>query len=120
MLHYLAQHSHLPVPKVLHSGDTLLLMEFIEGDSLFNDEAEHRAAKLLAELHTVRGSSFGLERDTLIGGLYQPNPAYSSWIDFFREQRLFYMAGEAVRVGRLPGNMLPRLEAFRPPDGLAG
>lgn len=112
MLRYLAQHSHLPVPKVLHSGDTLLLMEFIEGDSLFNDAAERHAAELLAELHSVRGPSFGLERDTLIGGLYQPNPPYPSWIDFFREQRLFYMAGEAARVGRLPENFLPRLETF--------
>jgi fructosamine-3-kinase len=112
MLHYLKTHSSLLVPAVIHTSDTLLLMEFIEGDSCFSTTAERHAAELLAALHTVRGEQFGFERDTLIGGLRQPNPHYDSWIDFFRDQRLFYMAGEAARVGRLPGHFLTRLENF--------
>jgi fructosamine-3-kinase len=112
MLNYLKGHSRLPVPAVIHSTDTLLLMEFIEGDSQFSALAEHHAAELLADLHSVRGDYFGFERDTLIGGLHQPNPKYDSWIEFFRDQRLFYMAGEAAKVGRLPGHFLSRLEKF--------
>jgi fructosamine-3-kinase len=112
MLRYLKQHSSLPVPEVIHSSDTLLLMEFVEGDSHFYAASERHAAELLAALHTIRGKQFGFERDTLIGGLHQPNPGYDSWIDFFREQRLFYMGGEAARLGQLPGNFLRRLEQF--------
>ena len=112
MLRYLKQQSSLPVPAVIHSSDTLLLMELIEGDSHFSASAEHHAAESLADLHAVRGEQFGFERDTLIGGLHQPNPLYQSWIDFFRDQRLFYMAGEAARVGRLPRHFLNRLEKF--------
>lgn len=112
MLRYLKRHSRLPVPEVLHSSPTLLLMEFIEGDSHLNDSAQHHAAKLLADLHSVRGQAFGLERDTLIGGLHQPNPQYEQWIPFFREQRLLYMGEEALRVGRLPQSVFARLERF--------
>jgi fructosamine-3-kinase len=63
-------------------------------------------------LHNVRGDHFGFERDTLIGGLHQPNPRTTSWIDFFRDQRLFYMADEAARVDQLPGHFLHRLDQF--------
>jgi fructosamine-3-kinase len=112
MLRYLKRHSTLPVPRVLHSSDKLLLIEFVEGDSHFSAGAEYHAAELLAALHSIRGEKFGFERDTLIGNLPQPNPPYDSWIDFFREQRLFYMAREAARVGRLPTAFLRRLERF--------
>lgn len=112
MLRYLKTRSSLLVPAVIHTSDTLLLLEFVEGDSRFSASAERHAAECLADLHTVRGEQFGFERDTLIGGLRQPNPHAASWIEFFRDQRLFYMAGEAARVGRLPGHFLNRLENF--------
>lgn len=112
MLRYLAQHSRLPVPEVLHSSDTLLLMTFISGDSFLDDAAQRHAAELLADLHGVRGETFGLDWDTLIGGLPQPNPPTASWLDFFRDHRLLYMGKEAARVGQLPTNFLPRLEKF--------
>ncbi len=112
MLRYLAQYSRLPVPKVLHSSDNLLLMEFIEGDSNLGEGVQCHAAELLAELHTIKGTAFGLERDTLIGGLHQPNPQMDSWIAFFRERRLLYMAREAKRAGQLPQAVLERVEKF--------
>ncbi len=112
MLRYLKTHSRLPVPNVLHSSDTLLLMEFMDGNSFLSVEAEHHAAELLADLHSIRGQAYGLERDTLIGGLHQPNPLTDSWITFFREQRLLYMGRESARVGRLPESVLRRLETF--------
>jgi fructosamine-3-kinase len=112
MLRYLQEHSRLPVPEVYHSADTLLLMEYIEGQSELDFGAQEHAAELVADLHNVRGQTFGLERDTLIGGLHQPNKPYEQWIPFFREQRLLYMAHEAARVGRLPVSMLQRVERF--------
>jgi fructosamine-3-kinase len=112
MLRYLKQHSRLPVPEVLHSSPTLLLMECIEGDSHLSDAAQRHAAELLADLHSIRGQAFGLERDTLIGGLHQPNPQYEQWIPFFCEQRLLYMGREALRAGHLPQATFARLEQF--------
>lgn len=112
MLRYLAEHSRLPVPAVLHSSAALLLMAFVPGDSLFNDAAQRHAAELLAALHSIRGAAFGLERDTLIGGLHQPNPLTDSWLAFFRDHRLLYMGGQALRAGQLPARVLSRLETF--------
>jgi len=121
MLRYLRQKSDLPVPEVYHGSETLLLMEFIEGSSGFSKEAEHHAAELLAALHDITSATYGHERDTLIGSLNQPNPQTESWVEFFREQRLLYLARVAYEAGRLPTEDLRRVESLAERlDGLIG
>jgi fructosamine-3-kinase len=110
MLRYLREKSELPVPEVYHGSETLLLMEFVEGSSSFSEGAEHHAAELLAALHGITDDSYGHERDTLIGSLNQPNPQTGSWIEFFRDQRLLYLAKVAHDAGRLPSEDLARIE----------
>ena len=110
MLHYLREKSDLPVPEVYHGSETLLLMEFVEGSSHFSKEAERHAAELLAALHDVTSATYGHERDTLIGGLNQPNPQTVDWVEFFREHRLLHLANVAHEVGRLPAEDLLRVE----------
>ena len=110
MLRYLREKSELPVPEVYHGSETLLLMEFIEGSSRFSDGAERHAAELLADLHGIEVDTYGFERDTLIGSLNQPNPPSENWVDFFREQRLLYLAKIAHDAGRLPPEDLKRVE----------
>ena len=110
MLRYLTEHSRLPVPKVLYSSNRLLLIEYLPGDSYFSHPSQTHAAELLADLHNVTAPAYGLEVDTLIGGLHQPNPWTASWLTFFRDQRLLYMAGEAMRAGRLPSALFARIE----------
>ncbi|MEO5574305.1 MAG: fructosamine kinase family protein [Gammaproteobacteria bacterium] len=112
MLNYLAEYSRLPVPDVLHCSAGLLLIEFLEGESRFSDSAQRCAAELLVDLHSITTDSFGFGSDTLIGGLHQPNQKTTSWLQFFRDQRLLYMGGEAVNAGRMPHTMLARLEKF--------
>lgn len=110
MLRYLAEHSEFPVPHVLHDEPALLLMTFLEGDSHLSAAVQRHAGELVAALHEVRGARFGLERDTLIGPLHQPNPWSDSWVEFFRDQRLLYMARETKKGGALPVAMLKRIE----------
>jgi fructosamine-3-kinase len=112
MLGYLAEHSPLPVPAVLHAADDLLIMEHLPGASRLDGDAERHAAELVAALHGVGAERYGFERHTLIGGLDQPNPWGSSWRVFFRDQRLLYMAGVARDAGRLPGALMARIEAL--------
>ncbi|MDK1046208.1 MAG: fructosamine kinase family protein, partial [Anaerolineales bacterium] len=111
MLEYLAAHSTLPVPKVFHAAPELLIMEMLPGVSHFSSNAQIHAAELLAELHGIRADRFGLERDTLIGSLHQPNAFKESWGQFFGEHRLLYMAREAHGSGRMGKKLLGRLEA---------
>jgi fructosamine-3-kinase len=110
MLHYLAANSRLPVPTVRHQASDLLIMDFVPGGSAFSPRAQLHAAECLADLHGITAASFGLERDTLIGGVHQPNPPAQEWIPFFREQRLLYMAGVAQEAGELPPDLYRRIE----------
>lgn len=110
MLRYLRERSRLPVPEVYHGSKNVLLMEFVEGSSAFSEGAERHAAELLAGLHGITADHYGHERDTLIGSLDQPNPPTESWVEFFRERRLLYMARTAHDAGRLPGEDLARIE----------
>lgn len=112
MLRYLAEQSALPVPAVLHQAGGLLLMAYLPGQSHFSAGAQTHAAELLADLHAISAPAYGLAQDTLIGGLHQPNDWHDSWIAFFRERRLLYMADEAHRVGRLPGSLFERVVRF--------
>lgn len=112
MLRYLAEKSELPVPCVHHSSPQLLLMDYIPGRSQFNAASECHAAELLAALHDVHAPACGLEEDTLIGALHQPNPWTASWIEFFTEQRLLYLGRLGVEMGRMPAELLRRLEAL--------
>ncbi|MDA8230614.1 MAG: fructosamine kinase family protein [Magnetospirillum sp.] len=110
MLAYLAEKSRLPVPAVLHADDGLLLMEYVEAGDPLDQTAEAHAAELLAELHGIGWQAFGLERDTVIGGVPQPNPPTERWLDFFRDHRLLFMADQARRAGRLPAAVMARVE----------
>ena len=110
MLRYLRTESDLPVPEVYHGSKTLLLMEFIDGSSRFSASAERHAAELLGALHGITADAYGHEQDTLIGNLDQPNPWTQSWIEFFREHRLLYMAEVAHGATRLPAEELKSIE----------
>lgn len=112
MLRYLAAHSHLPVPHVVHAGDEVLLMEWVEAGDPLDAAAQGHAAEVLAGLHAVSWHSYGLERDTVIGGLPQPNPPARRWVEFFRDHRLLHMAGLALQAGRLPPSTMTRIETL--------
>ena len=112
MLRTLRARSALPVPAVIYESDALLVMERLESGGSLSDSAEHHAAELIAALHDVTADTFGLERDTLIGGLHQPNTSSRRWLPFFRDHRLWYMAGEAVRAGMLSGATHRRVETL--------
>lgn len=112
MLRYLHEHSALPAPEVLHAEDRLLVMTYIDGEDAITLAAETHAAELLAALHDITSDTYGLERDTVIGGLRQPNTATPGWIEFFREHRLMHMGREAMEAGRLAPELMARIESF--------
>lgn len=112
MLDYLTKHSALPSPKVIYAKDNLLLMEHIPTKGGTSAKTQEHAAELLAELHSITSDKYGFEKDTLIGGIHQPNNQMDSWIDFFVEHRLLYMANETFDAGKLPLSEMKRIEKF--------
>jgi fructosamine-3-kinase len=110
MLNYLKEKSKLPVPVVYYSNEHLIIMEFIESHHGLDEAAGRHAAELLAELHKIHADSYGLERDTLIGFLKQPNTPNKDWVSFFAEHRLLYMAGEALKENKIDKNFMKQVE----------
>ena len=110
MLRELKSKSSLPVPEVYYSGDGLLIMEWLRSGGSINPKAQRHAAELLVDLHELKFDQFGYSQDTLIGPLHQPNPQTDCWIDFFRDHRLLYMAGEALKENSLPQKLFDRIE----------
>ncbi len=110
MLTYLATHSTLPVPAVHHASNQLLIMDYIAAGDAIGGAAEVHAAELLARLHGVTAPEFGLERDTVIATIAQPNPRGTDWIAFFRDHRLLYMARTCLESGRIGKALMGRIE----------
>lgn len=113
MLNYLGENTQLPVPTVIGAKSDMLLMTLLESGGGIGTVVQRDAARHVAALHDhtcIQG--FGFERDTVIGGLHQPNPWTPKWSDFFRDQRLMYMGQEALRVERLPPSVMSRLTRF--------
>ncbi|MET0692892.1 MAG: fructosamine kinase family protein [Propionibacteriaceae bacterium] len=68
--------------------------------------------RTLGELHQVRGSEFGLERDGWFGPLHQDNrPVVSgSWADFYAQRRLLPWLATAATSGGVPVSVLSQVE----------
>ena len=110
MLKYLKNKSNLPVPETYHSSKHFILMEFVEGGNLNEEDVEREAAEYLAELHDVKGSSFGFDFDTLTGPIIQPNDYMDSWIQFFKKNRLLYMNEKCLESNRIPRAIYERID----------
>jgi fructosamine-3-kinase len=110
MLRFLAERTALPVPALEDGDDALLLMAHVATSGGLDDAAQADAARALAALHAITAPAYGLERDTVIGGLAQVNTPDSDWVAFYRDRRLGNMARRAHAAGRLPAGLLRRIE----------
>lgn len=110
MLRFLKEHSSLPVPEVEFSNDHVIIMEFIESQDMIDYRGQRHAAEQLAALHAIGAEKYGLERDTVIGSLRQPNKQSDNWPAFFAEQRLLYMARAAFDENKIDKRMMQQAE----------
>jgi fructosamine-3-kinase len=110
MLGYLKTKSKLPVPEVYYSNEHLIIMEFIDSQHSSDAATGRHAAELLAELHQIRADSYGFEQDTLIGFLRQPNAQSRNWVEFFAQNRLLYMTGEALKENKVDKKFMKQME----------
>lgn len=122
MLNYLRTRTKLPVPAIFYSNEHVIVMEFVETQYGLDDNGQRIAAELVADLHSHTAEKYGLERDTLIGSLRQPNTQSSDWPQFFVENRLLYMAKEALKEGKIDAKTMKQVEklAARVPGMLKG
>lgn len=113
MLTWLASETQAPVPRVIAAAEDLLVMEHLDGEAgALSTGGERHLGAIVAALHDHGADRFGFPRDTVIGGLPQPNGEEAEWLPFFRDRRLLHMAREALAVGRLPASAMRRVEAL--------
>jgi protein-ribulosamine 3-kinase len=87
-LNLLAQTGALRVPQALVYGDDFLVLEYIEPGIKASDWAENLGRQLaMLHLNTQR-NDFGFACDNFLATTPQPNNWQSSWLEFWREQRL--------------------------------
>lgn len=113
MLEVLRTRSALPVPEVLACRPRVLVLAYIPNDGRRSDAGEREAGAMLAALHGVRTEAgYGMERDTLIGPLDQPNGWMDDWPRFYAARRLRPMARLAHARGGLGAREVDRIESL--------
>lgn len=110
MLNYLKNRSQLPVPAIYYSNEHVIIMQCVDSHYALDAAGLKNAAELLAALHGIEAEQYGLERDTLIGSLRQPNLQSRDWVTFFTEQRLLYMAREALAEHKIDAKTMKLVE----------
>ncbi|NIY74706.1 fructosamine kinase family protein [Thalassospira sp. HF15] len=110
MLRYFKAHSPINCPDVVYADESCLVMTYIANDNRMSQSVQLDLAEQLAAQHQITSHTFGLDFDTLIGGLPQPNTSETDWITFFAEHRLRHMAQRALHDGKLPDTMAGRID----------
>ena len=76
------------VPRPVACGDEFIVLEVYE-EGTKADNWHEQLGQQLANLHQkTQALNFGFERDNYLGTTRQPNSWSSSWVDFWRDQRL--------------------------------
>ena len=102
-----------PVPEIIAADQHCLIMSWLDNDgSSLSVAGEFQVGAELARLHALPCKAFGFEKTTPIGRLPQNNGLTSSWVEFFKTNRLLSMAGRAFEQGRLPARLWERLQVF--------
>lgn len=110
MLKYLREKTKLPVPEISYSNEHVIIMGFVPPQSMLDYRVESAAADQIAALHNIQADTYGMERDTLIGSLKQPNPQTTDWPAFFAEHRLIYMARAALNENKIDAKLMQQIE----------
>lgn len=97
------------VPEVVHAEPGVLAMEHIENDGRHSHAGEAELGRIVAALHGHSSDRYGLDRDTLIGPLDQPNAWSNDWASFYADRRLAPMADRAEERRALPPGCRGRL-----------
>ncbi len=120
-LQTLAEARAIRVPAVLAvgSGPAFLVTEWIDtgGAGMADMDFAERLGQELAALHNYTADRHGLEGDNYIGSLPQPNVQTTSWVGFFRDQRIGAQMAIARERGQLPPqreHALERLQNWLP------
>lgn len=112
MLEYLREYSNLPIPNVVKKLENILITEYVPHNGFRKEDAEIDAAVKLAALHRIQDDKFGFATDTTIGIFEQSNRQNSSWIDFFKRERVLDFANKTFMEEKISDTLYDRILMF--------
>lgn len=112
MLEYLKDYSSLPVPSIIKKLDNFLITEYIKNNGLGKEEAELDAALKFATLHRIHDKQCGFITNTNIGIYEQSNRQNSSWIEFYKRERIFDFVNQMLVEDKIGDKLYDRVVSF--------
>ncbi len=88
------------VPTLESESETMLLLEYVPNDRVFNAHAWSSLGEALAHLHAVHGEHYGWPADYAHGSVLLDNREQENWPDFWANQRLSSVAALLDRPWR--------------------
>lgn len=82
-------------------GNAFLMLAWIEGKK--SEKTEEILGQKLAQLHQCFGRMHGLQEDSYIGLLLQPNELNANWLEYYRDKRLQKQIDIGVEKGYIEG-----------------
>lgn len=111
-LQYIKETNTISVPTVLAFADkpdeSYLLMEWIEGEKTISTDKV--LGQKIAALHHTFGRHHGVQQDTYIGLLPQPNGLFENWLEYYRDKRLMPQIYEGIKQKRIDYKRRDKLE----------
>lgn len=95
------------------SNQALLIMEAIPEITERQPEHWRRMGRALAQLHTAKGTHFGLGTHCYWGSLYQDNTPHADWPEFFWQRRIAPRLQAALTSGNLPHMLAQQVDSLR-------
>jgi protein-ribulosamine 3-kinase len=100
-----------PIGSTVVDGAALLVLEGVQ--EVARGAAQWRdIGRALAQIHQVKGSFCGLERQGYFGPLYQDNRPISDWLSFYAERRLWPRLAGAIDSGNIPSETIRLVETL--------
>jgi fructosamine-3-kinase len=112
MLEYLNEYSNLPVPNIIKKLDNFLITEYIKNNGVGKEEAELDAAVKFATLHRIHDDQCGFVTNTTIGIYEQSNIQNSSWIEFFKRERIMDFVNQMLIEEKIGDELYDRVVTF--------
>ena len=78
-------------PKIISYEDKFLIMSFIDNNDNQPNKINNDLIDAITSIHSKKGSNYGFNFDTQIGGLRQINSYSKNWVEFYRDKRLRYI-----------------------------
>ena len=78
-------------PRIISNNDYLVIMSFIDNNNYQPNKINDDLLEAIISLHSKNSINYGFDFDTQIGGLRQINSYSKNWVEFYRDNRLYYI-----------------------------